>query len=138
MGGILPLTKIAGGLLLAASVLFSTPVSARNIYLNGTDISSARNQELKNVRVIINEHGDVFLIAPHYQVNLQDSYVPLSKYMQGVHSPKHKKPSMLSKDQAKAMTMGAGKPVHKDPGEAPEAGEQRDLAEKPGSKSQEE
>ena len=61
----------------------STMVEARSIFLNGTDISSARGQELKNVSIHINENGDVFIMAPHYQVNEEDSYVPLSKYVQG-------------------------------------------------------
>lgn len=63
--------------------------AARSIYLNGTDISSARSQELKGVDLVINEKGDVFIIAPQYQVNEEDSYIPLSKYVQGLNGPKH-------------------------------------------------
>src|SRR5690606_10690339 len=66
-------------------------------FLNGTDISSARSQELKNVNVVINERGDVFIIAPHYQVNEEDTYIPLSKYVQGLNAPVHS--SALSKSQ---------------------------------------
>ena len=63
--------------------------AVRNIYLNGVDISSARSQELKNVDLVINEKGDLFIVAPHYQVNEEDTYVPLSKYAQGMNAPKH-------------------------------------------------
>lgn len=64
--------------------------SARSLFLNGTDISSARSQELKNVNIVINENGDIFIIAPHYQVNEEDTYIPLSKYVQGAGTPSHK------------------------------------------------
>ncbi len=62
----------------ALGLLLSGTVSARSLYLNGTDISSARNQTLKNVVVRINDHGDVFLEAPQYQVSEEDTFVPLS------------------------------------------------------------
>jgi hypothetical protein len=57
--------------------------------LNGTDISSARSQELKGVDLVINDKGDIFINAPNYQVNDEDTYVPLSKFVQGMNVPKH-------------------------------------------------
>ncbi len=63
--------------------------AVRSIFLNGEDISGARSQELKNVDVVINEKGDLFIVAPHYQVNEEDTYVPLSKYVQGMNGPRH-------------------------------------------------
>lgn len=65
--------------------LTSSPQVAfgRSIFLNGIDVSSARNQTLKNVQIKINENGDVFMIAPHYQVNEEETYTPLSRYVQG-------------------------------------------------------
>lgn len=63
--------------------------AVRSIFLNGVDISGARSQELKNVDVVINEKGDLFIVAPHYQVNEEDTYVPLSKFVQGMNGPRH-------------------------------------------------
>jgi hypothetical protein len=83
--------------------------SARSVYLNGTDISSARGQQLKNVSIHINEKGDVFITAPHYQVNEEDAYVPLSKFVQGMNTPMHKKPQAVSsKDDAKVPVFENG------------------------------
>ena len=61
----------------------------RNVFLNGIDISSAKSQDLKHVDVHISESGDIFLVAPHYQVNEEDSFVPLSRYVQGLSQPVH-------------------------------------------------
>ncbi len=52
---------------------------ARNVFLNGVDVSSSRSQELRNVQVRINEKGDIFLSAPHYQVTEEDFFTPLSR-----------------------------------------------------------
>ena len=73
--------------------------AVRSIYLNGTDISSARSQELKGVDVMINEKGDVFIVAPQYQVSEEDTYVPLSKYVQGLNGPKHQPMQPVQKVQ---------------------------------------
>lgn len=92
--------------------LASTPVLAgsagvKSVFLNGVDISSARNQELKNVDVLVNDQGDIFLLAPHYQVNEEDTYVPLSQYAQGLGNIAHKPPQTLrggaQDDQAKGQ-----------------------------------
>ena len=40
---------------------------ARNIFLNGSDISSARSQELENVKITSQTKG-TFLFLPQYQV----------------------------------------------------------------------
>ncbi len=69
----------------------------KNLFLNGVDISSARSQELKNVDVIINEQGDIFLVAPHYQVNEEDTYIPLSKFAKGLGPLVHKPMQMMGK-----------------------------------------
>jgi len=52
---------------------------ARNVFLNGVDVSSSRSQELRNVQVRINEKGDIFISAPHYQVTEEDFFTPLSR-----------------------------------------------------------
>ncbi|MEZ4743737.1 MAG: hypothetical protein R3B45_15050 [Bdellovibrionota bacterium] len=81
------------------------PADARNIYLNGIDISNAFNQDLENVSIHINESGDIFVIAPHYQVNEEETFLPLSKLQartidqngqqHTARIPIHKKPSPL-------------------------------------------
>ncbi len=61
-------------------LILSQTAYSRSIYLNGTDISSAINQELKNVDIKISKNGDLFIHAPHYQVNEENTYTPLSKF----------------------------------------------------------
>lgn len=99
--------KYAGvaGLALLATVYAADFVLAkgtggglRSLFLNGVDISSARSQDLKNVDVHINESGDVFIVAPHYQVNEEDTYVPLSKFVEGVNAPTHKPAQAIKSD----------------------------------------
>jgi hypothetical protein len=52
---------------------------ARSVFLNGVDVSSSRSQELRNVQIRINEKGDIFISAPHYQVTEEDFFTPLSR-----------------------------------------------------------
>ena len=52
----------------------------RNVYLNGVDISSTKSQALKNVNISIGEDGSIFIEAPHYQVNEESTYTPISKH----------------------------------------------------------
>ncbi len=80
---------------LISTISLAGPGGVKSVYLNGVDISSARSQELKNVDVIINEQGEIFLLAPHYQVNEEDTYVPLSKYAQGLGPISHKPPKAV-------------------------------------------
>ena len=56
---------------------------AGGIFLNGVDISSARNQTLKNVNISISEDGTVFIEAPHYQVREDDIFTSLGKTSKG-------------------------------------------------------
>lgn len=65
----------SAGLLL----LFSSEAAARNIFLNGKDISSAAGQRLDNVNIFISNNGDVFITAPQYQVHEQKSFSPLAR-----------------------------------------------------------
>ncbi|MCX6104523.1 MAG: hypothetical protein NTY08_01655 [Proteobacteria bacterium] len=71
------------------TLALASTTGLRNIFLNGIDISSAKSQDLKHVDVHISESGDIFLVAPHYQVNEEDSFVPLSRYVQGLSQPTH-------------------------------------------------
>lgn len=83
-----------------ATLIHAAPAGTRSVYLNGVDISSAKSQDLRNVDVHINEAGDLFIIAPHYQVNEEDTYVPLSKFVQGMNLPKHKPPQKVGSSAA--------------------------------------
>ena len=50
----------------------------RSVYLNGVDISGAKNQVLNNVNLNVDEHGDIFISAPHYKVYEENHFLPLS------------------------------------------------------------
>lgn len=84
------------GLSVMSATLTAAPAGVRSIYLNGIDISAAKSQELKNVDITINERGDIFIVAPHYQVHEEDSFIPLSKYVQSMNAPQHKAPQALT------------------------------------------
>ncbi len=101
-----------------ATLIHAAPAGTRSVYLNGVDISSAKSQDLRNVDVHINEAGDLFIIAPHYQVNEEDTYVPLSKFVQGMNLPKHKPPQKVgSTDEVMPVAkVEPGQPIPK-PGE---------------------
>ena len=43
---------------------------AANVYVNGTPVDGLKNFEFKNATVQIDENGDVFIIAPQYNVSL--------------------------------------------------------------------
>lgn len=97
-----------------ATLIHAAPAGTRSVYLNGVDISSAKSQDLRNVDVHINEAGDLFIIAPHYQVNEEDSYVPLSKFVQGMNLPKHKPPQKVGPNEAVPVAkLEPGQPIPK-------------------------
>ncbi len=98
-----------------ATLVHASPAGTRSVYLNGVDISSAKSQDLRNVDVHINEAGDLFIIAPHYQVNEEDTYVPLSKFVQGMNLPKHKAPQKVgSTDEVMPVAKAEpGQPIPK-------------------------
>ena len=64
----------------------------RSIFLNGIDVSSARDQDLRNVHVRISDNGDIFITAPQYQVTEEETFTPLSSYVPGGHTPEHRPP----------------------------------------------
>jgi hypothetical protein len=89
--------------LLVATLLLPSLSYARSVYVNGIDISSARNQSLKNVHLRIDENGHVYIEAPHYQVNEEQTFTPLSSLVEGIGSmPKHKEPQALPNEVHKA------------------------------------
>jgi hypothetical protein len=46
--------------------------NAATLYVNGTPVDGLRNFEFTNVSVEVDENGDVFIIAPQYNVSLGD------------------------------------------------------------------
>lgn len=50
---------------------------ARSIFLNGIDISNARNQSLEGVDIRIDSEGNVFIIGNHYEIHQQQPLPPL-------------------------------------------------------------
>ncbi len=64
----------------------------RSIFMNGVDISSARNQDLRNIHLRIDEHGNVFITAPHYQVTEEETFTPLSSVKHYDQQIKHQPP----------------------------------------------
>jgi hypothetical protein len=122
-------TLVVLGLGVTGATLTAAPAGVRNLYLNGVDISSAKSQELKNVDVTINERGDIFIIAPHYQVHEEDSYVPLSKYVQSMSAPQHKAPQPIAAGTQAAKlepAMAVKIPAGSNPG-APESQQPKSL-----------
>ena len=70
---------------------------ARNIFLNGVDISSTRGQLLENVTIQIDDKGDLFINAPNYVVQEEENYVPLARGQQTKQweMPEHKPPMAM-------------------------------------------
>ena len=56
--------------MIAALLALTLNASAANIYVNGTPVDGLKNFDFKNVSVQIDENGDVFIIAPQYNVAL--------------------------------------------------------------------
>jgi len=56
--------------MIAALLAFSLSASAANVYVNGTPVDGLKSFDFKNVSVQIDENGDVFIIAPQYNVAL--------------------------------------------------------------------
>ena len=84
---------------LAMFCSLSSPVigASAGLFLNGIDISGARGQELKNVDIIIDNQGQIFIVAPHYQVHEEDTYVPLSSLGKATGPTSHRGPVGLSR-----------------------------------------
>jgi len=87
------------GLLLSLSqAVPAFGASARIIYLNGVDISAAKNQTLEQVNVRIDSQGNVYVEAPQYEVQHESTFVPLSRQMPPhPNLPQHKAPGPMSR-----------------------------------------
>jgi hypothetical protein len=106
---ILAVSSLDGGLFASSPAPMPTsplPVTSgnRSIYLNGIDISSARNQDLRNVHVKISENGDIYISAPQYQVTEEETFLPLSSYTSKSPLPEHKAPQAMNAPKSPADT----------------------------------
>ena len=117
-------------------IYMSAPAAlARNIYLNGVDISSAKHQLLEGVVVKIDGRGNIYIEAPNYEVSEETTLIPLSKWKTPMGKPTHQKPgpmpSGLSKVGPKAIKLGAKgsadeKPASEPPALQPKDGQKAD------------
>ena len=73
-------------------IVLLNPAYSRSIFVNGIDVSSIKNQTLKKVDVYVDEHGNIYIQAPHYQVTEESSFIPLSKYYQNSKTTIEHKP----------------------------------------------
>lgn len=95
---------------------FAHTACARDILLNGQDISSARNQEMKGVNLRIDDKGNIFVDAPHYKVHEEDTYAPLGRFIrdaakESALSPTHLQPQSMNQSGKNAA---ATSPPEKD------------------------
>ena len=73
--------------MIAALLAFSLSASAANVYVNGTPVDGLKNFEFTNVSVQIDENGDVFIIAPQYNVALGDEATKKKSNKKDVTTP---------------------------------------------------
>jgi hypothetical protein len=66
----------------------------RKVTLNGVNIGTMRNEELSNVKVLIDDQGNIKILAPQYEASHQSSFHPLLSS----DVPKYKKESFLKED----------------------------------------
>jgi len=104
-------TRLTFTLVAAVALLAANVAVARSVYLNGIDISSSRNQNLKGVNLRIDENGNLYVEAPHYQVNEENTFAPLSSWIQGTTGPKHQVPQELPKTLSSPADMQKLPPV---------------------------
>jgi hypothetical protein len=90
----------------------STP--NRSIYMNGVDISSSRNQDLRNVHVKISDNGDIYIAAPQYQVTEEETFLPLSTYTKA-KTPEHKPAQPMNSASGKAAAKTAAAAIEPKP-----------------------
>ena len=58
--------------MLSALLALSLGANAATLYVNGTPVEGLRDFEFTNVTVQVDENGDVFIIAPQYNVSVGD------------------------------------------------------------------
>ena len=105
------------------ALTFDTVAMGRNIYLNGRDISSAKSQKMENVTLQIDQNGNIYIEAPHYEVQEENTFIPLSSWK--ANQMEHKIGKDLS-EPTKMKPAGTHEPQTK----------QSELTEKSGQKVQ--
>ena len=98
--------------------LVGAPAHARSVFVNGVDISGSFDQSLKDVDVRIDHKGNIFISAPHYEVQEEDQFFPLSAVAPKnvpISSPKHRGPAPLHR----ASNSGAPTKPEENAGEVP-------------------
>ncbi len=55
--------------LVVIAMAFVGPSFARNIFLNGVNIDTVRNQDFDNVQVRVDQSGNIYISAPQYTVH---------------------------------------------------------------------
>jgi hypothetical protein len=84
------------------------------VYLNGKDVSSARNQQLKRVDIRLDEDGNIFIEAPHYQINEEKTYAPLrTKPQLPMAKPQHLPPGPMPERMSRSPAEVPQAPVEK-------------------------
>lgn len=96
-----PVFRAAVTLFLSNLLLFAPSLWAREVFLNGSNISGSRNQTLKNVTLKIDGEGNIYVEAPHYQVNQENTFIPLSRWQKPKVSPQHNTPGKIPDTQSK-------------------------------------
>ncbi len=96
-----PVFRTAVTLFLLNLFMFAPSLWAREIFLNGSNISGSRNQTLKNVTLKIDGEGNIYIEAPHYQVNQENTFIPLSRWQKPKASPQHNTPGKIPDTQSK-------------------------------------
>ncbi len=100
-----------GYLLILFSLILPCTLLAnqRSVFLNGIDISSAKHQILENVTVRIDGQGQIFIEAPHYEVNEESTYIPLSTWnREEGRRPRHDNTGAIPSN---IRNLGPGTPV---------------------------
>ena len=121
---LIAISSLEGGLFAAGPFPSSSPPEpvasgARSVFLNGIDVSSARNQDLRNVHVKISDNGDIQITAPQYQVTEEETFLPLSSYSSKPPMPEHRPPQAMA--APKSPLEESERTSAKSPKEAPSA-----------------
>lgn len=98
----------AGSLSIASGEPKPVVNANRSVYMNGVDISSTRSQDVRNVHVKIDEYGNIFITAPHYQVTEQETFTPLSSYKHSANQMEHKPAQQMPTMREKSTSAKVG------------------------------
>lgn len=96
-------------------ILGSSYLQGRSIYLNGVDISNAKEQDLEGVDIKIDQDGNLYITGSHYEVYQEESIPPLvpKKMLPPTHPAHQKEPKnySLPKDDSTSLPTETKKKV---------------------------